>query len=179
MQIGDAPLIYYEDEAKGTHRYVGGTAYVLVDARPDEALALLDRTEALWQVLPRVLDLKELGTEGRDKLVELEQGTSILSGRYTVRLRTERYAGGKSSIRFWLDPSRPHALDDAYGSFDMEPYGDGKTLVTWKIRIDLGAGIARWLFEERIRRAAMTTPVRARGYVDEHVKKLRAQGAGK
>jgi len=177
MQLGDAPLIYHEDEQTATNRYVGGTAYVLVNALPDEALALLDQTDSFWHVLPRVLDLKLIGYEGGDKLVELEQGTSIVSGRYTVRIRTERLAGGKSSIRFWLDKRRPHALDDAYGSFDMEPYGQGKTLVTWKIRIDLGSGFARWFFEERIRRAALTTPMRARSYVEERLDALRGPAA--
>jgi carbon monoxide dehydrogenase subunit G len=179
MKIGDAPLIYEETEVTHSSRYVGGTAYVLINALPDQVLALLEQTDSFWQVLPRVLDLKAVGEEGKDRLVEIEQGTSLVSGRYTARIRTERGPAGRSSIRFWLDKTRPRALEDAYGSFEMEPYGQGKTLVTWKIRIDLGAGFAKWFFEERIRRAALTPPMRARAYVESHVQKPRVQNAGR
>ena len=175
LQIGEAPLVYEEVVHKGDRRYVGGTAYVLIDAPPEQVLALLEPIEAYWHVLPRVWDVKDAGREGKDRLVELEQGTQMVRGRYTVRVRTERAEGNKYAIRFVLDDTRPHSISDAYGSFGIEPYGPGRSLVTWKVRIDLGRGLIRWLFEDKVRKLSLVPPVLVRNYVDGHLERARAE----
>jgi carbon monoxide dehydrogenase subunit G len=174
MQIGEAPLIYELTEETEDTRYVGGTAYVLVDALPDQVMALLDDTDCYWQVLPRVWDVKVVGRQGRDKLVELEQGSQLVRGRYTARVTTEHAPGHKHIITFTLDKERPHSLKDAHGSVEMEPYGPAQTLVTWRVKFDLGPGIVRWLFEERIRKASLKTPVMLRTYVESRVERAKA-----
>jgi carbon monoxide dehydrogenase subunit G len=175
MQLGDAPILHEEVVELDDRRYVGGTAYVLIDATPEQVLVLLEPAECYWHVLPRVWDVKDLGIQGPHRLVELEQGTDWFRGRYTVRVHTERAPGHRYTIRFSLDKTRPHAIDDAYGSFGIEPYGAGKTLVTWKVRIDLGHGVVRWLFEEKVRKLSLAPPVMVRGYVDDHIERARAQ----
>jgi carbon monoxide dehydrogenase subunit G len=165
MQLGDPPLIYEETEQTDDHRYVGGTAYVLIDALPDQVMRMLEDTNSFWHVLPRVSDVKPLGFDGADKLVEIAHGTSVMGARYTVRIRAQRQGAHKQALRFWMEPTRPHTIKDADGSFRVEPYGEGQTLFTWKIRIDLGAGLTRWLFEEKVRRIALTTPALMRKYV--------------
>ena len=174
LQIGEAPLVYEQTEETPDGRYVGGTAYVLVDALPDQVMALLDDTDCYWQVLPRVWDVKLLGWDKGERIVELEQGTQLVRGRYTARVRTEHLPGSRHAIRFTLDKTRPHSLRDAHGSVEIEPYGPRQSLVTWRVKFDLGPGIVRWLFEERIRRASLLTPVLLRTYVESRVERAKA-----
>lgn len=141
-------------------RYVGGVAYALVDAPADEVADLVASTDVWRQILPRVRSARRVGVAGSDALVELTQGTALLHATYTLRVRRE---GGE--IRFWMDPHRPHDIEDAWGFVRAQPRAGGRALVTYGILIDMGPGILRDLFEDRVRVAALTVLDRLRGVV--------------
>ena len=102
-----------------------------------------------------------------DSLVELEQGTSLSHGKYTVRLHRDPSTQGPTSgtIRFRLDDRYPHDINDASGYFRVEPLGD-RTLLTYLVTVDLGSGLFARLFENRVRRAALSTPELVKNYVE-------------
>lgn len=140
-------------------RYVGGVAYALLDA-PADAIANLVANSDVWkQILPRVRSAHLVGKIGSDALVEITQGTALLQATYTLRVRHE---GGE--IRFWMDPHRRHDIEDAWGFLRAEAH-DGRSLVTYGILIDMGPGILRDLFEDRVRVAALSVLDRLRGVV--------------
>jgi hypothetical protein len=153
---------------------------MIVGVPPETLVAELERPEAYWHIFPKLLAVRPLGNDGPDRLVELEQGNFIVRGTYTLRFRTdcnprERWC----TIRFWVDTRYPHSVDDAWGYFQMLPVGESKTLVNYGVRVDLGPGLIRLLFEERIRRAALSTPMRVRELVENRPDRLRAQNAGR
>lgn len=171
----DSPAILEQDFHEHDGEYVGGTVHLTIPAPARDVAAVLADPESYRWFLPRVLDLRKLGQEGPDQLVEVEHGTSIVRGRYTMRVRAESDARLKSHLfRFWVDRRYPHAVDNAWGWFLLWPCGGDRTLLAYHIRIDLGPGVVRMLFEERIRKAALTAPQKLAALVNSRLEAARA-----
>lgn len=143
--------------------YVGGVSYQVVRATPGDVLTALADVESLPHALPSTLEANLVSREGRRARVELVQGKPPFVARYTVVL--EQAADG-NAIRFWLDPTRPHDIRDVWGFFRVERFGRDKTLVTVAAAIDLGPGLTRAFFEERVQRSILKTPSRIRSFVE-------------
>lgn len=153
-------------------RFVGGVTYTIVDAQAAEIAALFDDMDAYRRVLPRTTRARLAGVEPNgDRLVELAQGTALVEAEYTIRVRSDPPAGPRREVRFWLERSRPHEIDDAWGFFRMDPFtstaGEQRVLLTYAILVDVGPGIVRELFEEKVRAALMSVPQLVRRYVAE------------
>jgi hypothetical protein len=152
---------------RGERRYIGGVTYTIVEASAAELATMLDDIDAYRNVLPRTKHARFVGAEGADRFVELVQGNAIVEAEYTIRVRRVG-----NEIRFWLDPGYPHAIDDAWGFFRMQPFagarGEARVLLTYAALVDVGPGIVRELFEERVRAALLSVPQRVRRYVAEN-----------
>lgn len=150
-------------------RYIGGLTYTIVDATVAETSAILEDVASYRHVLPRTKRVRLVGVEPNgDRLVELVQGTSLVEAEYTLRVR--QYPG-RREVRFWLEPSRPHEIDDAWGYFRVEPLvgasGEQRALLTYAVLVDIGPGIVRELFEARVQAALLSVPQLVRRYVAE------------
>jgi hypothetical protein len=99
--------------------------------------------------------------------VELVHG-----GGTTYTVNIERSAL-RSELRFWLDSSRPHDISDVFGFFRVEPFADGKSLVTVAAALDLGPGITSLLFSGAVERSLLSTPGLIRNYVEPRALALR------
>ncbi len=144
-------------------RYVGGVSYQVMRAEPLDVLTALADVESLPRALPSTVSATMVSREGTRAKIELVQGKSPFLARYTIVL--EQAEGGKA-IRFWLDPTRPHDIKDVWGFFRVETFGEGRTLVTVAAAIDLGPGLARALFEDRVQRTILRAPSRIRSFVE-------------
>ena len=169
----DRPQDFTVTEVDGS--IVGGEALRLVDAPADEVVSVLFRPDALWRLLPRVKDFKVLEETAESRLVAVTHAVGPISGGYTMRVAKESVPGGPSTFWFWVDPDRPRDVDSAWGFFRIIPYGADRTLLGYQVRIDLGSGLVRWLFLDRVHKAAMTIPDRALGMVNEHTRAVRAE----
>lgn len=140
-------------------RYVGGITYAVVRASVSELQELFEDVSAYTNVLPRTKRAVLVGHEGLDQLVELHQGNAVIDATYTLRVRHEAW---RRDVRFWLDQKRPHDIRDAWGYFHVDPMpddeGGSRSLVTYAVLVDLGPGIVRELFEERLRTVLLSTP---------------------
>jgi hypothetical protein len=168
--LSSGQLVVREDQTEHNgRRYVGGVSYVVIGARPREVSHLLDDARVYRDILPRTRSVRWLGiARTGESILELEQGTSLVHGRYVARVRRDRGGDDDSAIfRFWLDPSFRHDIADASGFFRVEPFGD-KTLLTYLVLIDLGDGLFVRLFEHRVQRAALSTPALVKTYVESH-----------
>lgn len=149
---------------RGDRHYVGGVTYTFLDATPGEIAALLDDVEGYRRLLPGTKTARHVGAVRGDTLVELVQGNALYEARYTIRVRK-----GPHEMRFWLEPTRPHEIDDAWGFFRVEPFvgpsGEERVLLTYGVLVDVGPGIVRELFEERVRAAMLSVPQLVRRYV--------------
>jgi hypothetical protein len=156
---------------RGAARYVGGVTYTLIDATPEEMSTLLDEVSTYKRVLPRTKDARLVGQNDGDSFIELHQGNALVDAAYTLRIRKDEAA---HEARFWLDPTHPHDIADAWGFFRYEPVVDAagttRVLLTYGVLVDLGPGLVRDLFEERVRMAMLGVPQLVRGYVAQNVR---------
>lgn len=153
---------------RGGRHYVGGVTYEIVDAAPDELSALLDDVSSWRRFLPKAREAIRVGAVGGDSLVEITHGSSLIQVAYT--LQVHRDAQG---VRFWLDLDRPHDIEDAWGYMRATPMPHGRTLVTWGILVDMGPGLLRDLFEDKVQAQALGVPDRVRDVVYERASRGR------
>jgi hypothetical protein len=144
--------------ARGDHRYVGGVTYTVVDAGLDELAGLFDDVRSWRRFLPKTRDAQRVGSAGGDALVEITHGSALVKVAYTMRVHRDG-----NIVRFWLDFSRPHDIEDAWGFFRVEPMPTGQSLMTYGILIDMGAGLLRDMFEGRVQQLALEVPDNVRG----------------
>ncbi|HXK19067.1 MAG TPA: SRPBCC family protein [Polyangiaceae bacterium] len=148
------------DDAGG--HYVGGVSYQVVDARPELVLAALADVNNWPEALPRTKSARLVGTTNGLSRVELVQGSALVDARYTVVL--ERADG--ETIRFWMDPSLSHDIRDVWGFFRVRALPGGRSLITVGAALDLGDGLTRMLFEDRIARMLLRAPQQIRAFVE-------------
>jgi hypothetical protein len=160
---------FVELERQG-QRYVGGVSYSLVMAEPRQVFEVLNQVATLSQVLPRTRSARILDRTGNTVRVELEQGNSMVSTTFTVFFQLEPPEGkfDPQVVRFWLDPSQPHSIDDVWGFFRATRYDDTRSLVSVGALVNLGPGVIRMLFEERIQRSILRMPNRIRDTVERN-----------
>jgi hypothetical protein len=153
---------------RGGQRYVGGLSYALVRAEPRQVFEVLNELSTLSDVLPTTRSTRILDRSGNRVRVELEQGNSVVSTTFTVFFELEppdaRF--DPRLVRFWLDPSEPHSIDDVWGFFRATRYDDQHSLVSVGALVDLGSGVIRMLFEKRIQRSILRLPNRIRDTVE-------------
>ncbi|MEI9951239.1 MAG: SRPBCC family protein [Pseudomonadota bacterium] len=140
--------------------YRGGVSYSLVNAPAAAVLAALSNVDTLPQALPHTKSARLIDVRGSLARVELVHGDGTT---YTVRIERSQ---PRSELRFWLDSSRPHDISDVFGFFRVEPFGDGKSLVTVAAALDLGPGITSLFFSGAVERSLLGIPGRIRSYVE-------------
>lgn len=142
--------------------YVGGVSYQVVDARPELVLAALSDVNNWPEALPRTKSARLLASSDGLSRVELVQGGSFVDARYTVLLAR----ADADTIRFWLDPSAPHDIRDVWGFFRVKGLPGGRSLITVGAALDLGDGLTRLLFEEKIAGMLLRAPRKIRQFVE-------------
>jgi len=176
LRLADGQTVTYPQTLyQRGRRYVGGVSYAVVDASVDELISLLGDMTAYTQVLPHARNAKLVGHRDGDRLVEITQGNAMVQAAYTLRMRTDN--DGRR-VRFWIDRSRPHGIDDAWGYFRVDPLPAGKdgaprVLLSYGILVDLGPGLIRDFFEARIQASMLSVPERLRQYA---TRRFRARG---
>jgi hypothetical protein len=153
---------------RGTHRYVGGVTYAVIDATPRDLDAVLTNVDAWRRFLPKTRDARRVGTADDDALVQITHGSALVQVAYTLRVHHDA-----RGVRFWMDRGRPHDIEDVWGYFRTEAMPDGRTLVSYGILVDMGDGILRDMFEPRMQQLALEVPEHVRDVV------LREQAHGR
>ncbi len=143
-------------------RYVGGVAYAILDDSAEDVADLVADVGAWTRILPKTRSARRVGVSGNDTLVEMTNGTGLVQATYTMRVRREGQL-----VRFWMDLTRHHDIEDVWGFVRAEPMADGRTLVAYGILVDMGSGILRDLFEDRVRTLALSVPDQLRDLLVE------------
>src|SRR5205823_4278655 len=112
--VAGRTVVREETLEAGSRRYVGGVTYAIVDATPTELATIFDDVSAYRQLLPRTKEARLVGENEGDRFVELRQGNAVMEASYTIRIHADHPHG---EVRFWLDPSHPHGISDAWGFF--------------------------------------------------------------
>jgi hypothetical protein len=161
LLAGDV-VVRNQSLARGQQRYVGGVAYAIVNVPADDLAALLSDVGTWKRILPNTRRARPVGEVNGDTLIEMTQGNALVQGTYTMRVHRQ-----DRELRFWMDHRRPHDIEDAWGFLRTDPLADGRTLVSYGVLVDLGPGLIRDLFEDKVRNLALSVPSRVRGFVVE------------
>jgi hypothetical protein len=133
-----------------------------VKASLDEIHAMLLADGSLTHVLPYTRSAALLrAPEGAERHVTLVQGTSMINVEYTLRIED---AG--DVVHFRLEKDHPHGIADCEGFFELTAEAPDRTKVRFVDAVDLGKGVARFLFKEQIRKSASTTPTLVQKYME-------------
>jgi hypothetical protein len=149
------------DFERGDAHYVGGVTTGLVPASPERVLAAIRDASALEEMLPRTKQVSLVDAQGDTRRLELRQGNKLIDATYTVRLTA---TGSPGEIRFQMDPSRHHDIDDVYGYFKVERFDDTRSLVTVAAAVDVGSGLTTMLFGKKVQDIILSTPQVMRDY---------------
>jgi hypothetical protein len=151
----------------GERRYTGGVSHLLVNAPADVLFATLSQPDVLQRVLPRTKRATLLSDSQRSRTVELVQGNSWVEATYTVTLEQRPVSkDGTYRVDFKLDRTRPHDVEDLWGSFSLAPVDERKCVVSTAAFVDLGSSLAV-LFEGKIQDLILSTPWHVKRYADE------------
>jgi hypothetical protein len=145
--------------------YFGGIVYQKVRLTVDEVMTVAGDPGSYTSILSHTLEARVLSRRDRDVQVYLRQGEGAISVGYVTLVRRE----ASNLIRFWLDPSQPHDLDDASGFLRVEPWSKPpwlqskeapgpRSVITWGLLLRIDSTALKLRFSEGIRRYAMETP---------------------
>ena len=167
---GETVIREHTWEPGSSARYIGGLTYTVVDASAAEISGVLEDVESYRRVLPRTKRVKLVSVEPNgDRLVELVQGNApgrghvhaprpLFPGDPRGALLARRLAPARDRRRVRLLPRR---------AASRAPNGEQRALLTYAVLVDIGPGIVRELFEERVRAALLSVPQLVRRYVAE------------
>jgi hypothetical protein len=160
LQAGEVVTVPLDLDLPGGD-YFGGISYAVIAAPLTDVAAVLADPGTYRAILPMTLEVRLLGTRGRDTQVFLRQGTRAGSAGYVLTVRRE----SQGLFRFWLDLTQPHDIADLWGYFRIQPWGQGASLLTYAALVRLDFGVVKLLFSEAIRRYALSTPGLVRAFV--------------
>jgi hypothetical protein len=149
------------DFERGDSHYVGGVSSGLVPAPPDQVLAAVLDAHSLAAMLPKTKRVSLVEASGDKRRIELLQGNSFVSATYTVEIAATDTPG---EVRFHLDRSRRHDIDDVYGYFKVRRYDDRRSLVTVAAAVDIGSSFTTMLFGKHVQQVILSTPNVMRAY---------------
>lgn len=151
----------------GSRRFVGGVSYALAPAGMSDVAALVDDVKSYTSFLPLTRKARLVGENNGDRFVEFLSGNAMVSVKYTLRFRrTEPH-----TLRFWLDPSRPHDVPDAWGYLRWHAVATAagpRVLITCGVLAELPDDLTRGLIEDRVQNALLSVLPRALGALEDH-----------
>jgi hypothetical protein len=139
-------------------------AYQIVHAPVSEVEAALRDPESLRDMLPRTKNVAVVDEHEDRRRLSFRQGNDFVEAEYTVVVEDRPSEG---EMRFWLDPTEPHDIDDVWGFFRVSPLDESRSLITVGVALDVGSGVVRFLFEKRIQDLILSTPERMKHALEQ------------
>lgn len=151
----------------GSRRFVGGVSYALVGVGLSDVSALVDDVKSYVSFLPLTKRARLVGENDGDRFVEFTSGTSLMKVQYTLRFRRTE----PGMLRFWLDPSKPHDVPDAWGYLRWQPVqtpAGPRLLLSCGILAELPDDLTRELFGDKVQNALLSVLPRVAGALQDH-----------
>src|SRR5262249_28281424 len=131
----------------------------------DDVMAIANDPGTYTEILSATKEARIMSRRGRDMQVYLRQGEWFASVSYVMLVRRE----SSNLLRFWLDPSESHDLDDGWGFLRVDPWikppwfrmyarPRPRSIITWGMLMRIDSHERKLRYSEVIRRGAMATP---------------------
>ena len=120
-----------------------GQAVALIDAPPEAVWRVITDHPHFPEFMPGVVHCEIVEDTGTARLVAYGVKVKWMSISYHLRLR---YDHDTFHVEYALDPSFPHDVSDAQGTWDLRPLDDGKrTRVVYSVYLDSGRFVPRFI----------------------------------
>lgn len=151
-------------ERRGTHIYIGGSSWQRVNARRSEVWREIEDTRNYTHLIPGVDRARLVERRGDQRVVYLRHRYSFVSVSYYAIVDIDRT---NHTMRFRLDPSRPHDIRDGRGFLTVHPYRRRHSIVTWGVRADVGNALIRNVFGSVLQDWILKVPFCVRAHVED------------
>jgi carbon monoxide dehydrogenase subunit G len=154
-----------ESRRRGGLLLIGGTSFQIIDQPPEVVWAAVRDTRAYAHFLPQVdgVRLVDRGSRGQGRVIRVTHREGPIEGHYYLRLD---FANTIQTVQFRIDAGRDNDVRDGWGYIKVQPYGNGRSMVTWAILADIGSGIAVGLVRGEIRAWILAVPRLLSNYLD-------------
>ncbi len=148
---------------EGAFQYLGGTSFLRIHASRERVWAdVID--PANWPVLIPALDEARIVEEhGSTRIAYMQHRYAFVVAGYHARVVVDQEA---YTIRFDLDPTRPHDVRAGRGFITVDRYRRRESMVTWGVMADPGAGILSGLLGPLMHDWILRVPECVRDHVE-------------
>lgn len=144
-------------------RYFGGTSWERVRAPSDEVWRTVLDIRHYPRLIPGVVEARVVQDDGSDRLVFLRHRYSFIHAAYFVRMHIDQ---ASHTVRFELDRSRPHDVEDGRGFLSVAPFRGDESIVTWGVLADVGSGLVTGMLEPLLYDWILRVPWCVRGKIE-------------
>lgn len=142
--------------------YLGGTSYVVIDQAPEVVWRAMNDFSAFPSIFPKTLAVEVISDRGSRKVVRMVQGNSWISLSFYVLYRIDDET---KKVSWSLIEDQPHDLVDTRGYWQVAPYGEGKSLITYVNVISMGENPVLAIFADAIQNGLLGVPGNLRAWV--------------
>jgi hypothetical protein len=150
-------------EQRGGLRLIGGTSWQVIDAPPSAVWEAALDTPRYNHLFPEVDDARVVERASNRRVVRLHHERGPIELDYHLELT---FLDSQRLARFRVDPTRPHAIRDAWGFFSIRPYAGGKSIVTWGILADVGTGLVTGLLRPTVHEWMLLVPRTMKRFIE-------------
>lgn len=152
-----------ETRREGANTYIGGTSWQRVHAPREVVWDAIVNVDNYPRLIPGVDTATLVEQHGARRIVYLRHRYSFVSAAYHAIVNVDRRHW---TIRFELDPTRPHDVRDGRGFITLDRYRRNETIVSWGVMADVGSGIVTGVFAPVIYDWILRVPYCVRGFVE-------------
>jgi len=153
-----------EERRRGNLLLIGGASFRIVNHPPDVVWAAVRDSRAYHHFLPEVHRVRVVarGSRGRGRVIRVTHKQGPLEASYHLRLD---FVGSLQTVQFRIDSERDNDVREGWGYIRVQPYGEGRSMVTWGILADVGSGLAVGLVRDEIQRWILEVPTLLSNYL--------------
>ena len=146
-------------------KLMGGSSWQLINASPEVVWAALLDTPRYPRMMPQVIEAKLVATRDDQRTVFMRQGSAgLLEAKYHLKVKVDAVRRG---LTFSVDDRLPHeVLEAVWGFYNVQPYGQGKTLLAYGVMADIRGGVLGSVLRGSMHEWMLRTPWMIKRFVE-------------
>jgi hypothetical protein len=149
-------------ERRGKLRLIGGTAFQVVQAKPEIVWRALLDTQYYPRMLPELHTARVVREHGPQRTVFMQHG-SPAAASYHLTMQID---AARRDIAFRMDESRAHDIRAAWGFYTVRPHTSGRTLLVFGVLTDPGDGLIKSMLRPAVQEWALRVPWMVKRFVE-------------
>lgn len=150
-------------ERRGSQILVGGTSWQIVSLPVDAVWRAIADVPRYVHMLPNCVEARVVATHGERRTLYVRHESGPISASYHL---SARFDPDRRDLTFTLDPSRPHAIDAAWGFLTVRPVDERRSLVSFGAMVDLGSGLFGGVLRDSLHASVLRVPATLKRFVE-------------